>query len=212
MPIAKNNVSWAEAPEINFWEQGFLPAIVDGIRTTLGHVINYQSVTQQYPEVKPALPLHYRGVHRLNRDDVGNVKCVACYMCSTACPANCITIVAQDAPSDWVNRDKFPQSFVLDELRCIYCGMCEEACPCDAIELTHIYDLTGFSRSDLMFDKERLLDVYDQTKDDRTDPVRTRRGRLGVASEFVSLPTVGPATEPDSRDRASKVGSPGKVQ
>ena len=58
-----------------------------------------------------------------------------------------------------------PQSFTIDELRCIYCGMCEEACPVDAIELTSLYDLTGKSREEMIFDKEKLLSVYDQTKD-----------------------------------------------
>ena len=77
------------------------------------------------------MPPNYRGVHRLNRDEQGRVKCVACYMCSTACPARCIDIVA--APSPWPDREKYPEAFVIDELRCIYCGMCEEACPVDAI-------------------------------------------------------------------------------
>ncbi|MFM7923542.1 MAG: NuoI/complex I 23 kDa subunit family protein, partial [Planctomycetaceae bacterium] len=140
--------------------------------------------TQQFPEVKPELPLHYRGVHRLNRDEKDRVKCVACMMCATACPARCITIEAQAAPPEWPDRDKFPKSFVLDELRCIYCGMCEQACPVDAIELTTLFDLTGMSREDMMFDKEKLLSVFDHTVAAGTDPVRTRAGRLGVASEL----------------------------
>ena len=84
---------------------------------------------------------------------------------------------------------------MLDELRCIYCGMCEEACPVDAIELTHIYDLTATSREEMMFDKEKLLEVYDETKDNPKDPVRTGRGRLGPASEFGTLPALSPATD-----------------
>ena len=43
--------------------------------------------------------------------------------------------------------------------------MCEEACPVDAIELTSLFDLTGRSREEMIFDKEKLLSVYDQTKD-----------------------------------------------
>ena len=113
------------------------------------------------PRSEPKLPPNYRGVHRLNRDEQGRVKCVACYMCSTACPAHCIDIVA--APSPWPDREKYPETFVIDELRCIYCGMCEQACPVDAIELTTLYDLTGLSREEMMFDKEKLLSVFDQT-------------------------------------------------
>ena len=162
--------------------------------------------------MKPDLPQHYRGVHRLNRDEQGRVKCVACMLCATACPANCIAIEAAAAPPDWPDRDKFPATFVLDELRCIYCGMCEEACPVDAIELTHIYDLTATSRDEMLFDNEKLLDVYDETKNNPRDPVRTGRGRLGPASEFQDLPTVGPATDggrQGSRRRRPK--SPGAI-
>jgi NADH-quinone oxidoreductase subunit I len=175
MPINPKDVTWLEEPEIGFWEATFLPANAKGLKTTLGHITQYRPVTQQYPEQRPNLPQHYRGVHRLNRDEQGRVKCVACMLCATACPANCIAIEAAPAPPDWPDRDKYPATFVLDELRCIYCGMCEEACPVDAIELTHIYDLTGETREELLFDREKLLAVYDETKDNPRDPVRTGR-------------------------------------
>lgn len=202
---------WVEEPEIGFWEATYVPAIIQGLKTTLKHVLDRQTVTEEYPEVKPDLPLHYRGVHRLNRDEKDRVKCVACMLCATACPARCITIEAAPAPPEWPDRDKFPQSFVLDELRCIYCGMCEEACPVDAIELTHIYDLTGEHRSDLMYDREKLLSVYDETRSNPRDPVRTKRGILGPAADFQGLPTLGPATSVAGADRSAREGSSGVI-
>jgi NADH-quinone oxidoreductase subunit I len=211
MPINPKDVVWIEEPEIGFWEATFLPAIVKGLRTTLGHITQYRPVTQQYPEQLPELPTHYRGLHRLNRDEQGRVKCVACMLCATACPANCIAIEAAAAPPHWPDRDKFPAEFVIDELRCIYCGMCEEACPVDAIELTHIYDITAEMREEMIFNKEKLLDIYDQTKDHPKDPVRTGRGRLGPASEFTDLPTLGPATPVARDDRSAGAGSPGVI-
>jgi len=207
----KKTITWVEEPEMGFWESTFVPAILKGLKTTLKHVTDRKTVTQQYPEVKPDLPLHYRGVHRLNRDEKDRVKCVACMMCATACPANCISIEAQAAPPEWPDRDKFPKSFVLDELRCIYCGMCEEACPVDAIELTHIYDLTGETRDALLFDMDKLLSVYDKTKDNPRDPVRTKRGILGPAAEFGSLPTLGPATSVPATERSAKNPTAGVV-
>lgn len=214
MPINAKDVEWVEEPPMNFWETTFLPAVVDGLRATGHHVTHFNPVTQMYPEVESNLPKHYRGVHRLNRDDAGRVKCVACMMCATACPARCIDIVAQEAPKDdpkWVDRDKFPKSFVIDELKCIYCGMCEEACPVDAIEMTHIYDLTGMTRQEMLFDKEKLLSVFDQTKDSGLDPIRTHKGRLGPASDFEKLPTLGPATTVLGDDRSARSSSPGVI-
>jgi NADH-quinone oxidoreductase subunit I len=186
MPIAENDVTWVQNPKFGLLEQLFLPALAAGLATTASHaakaVFGGGAITQRFPEVRPKLPAIYRGVHRLNRDEDGRVKCVACYMCSTACPAHCIDIVA--APSPWPDREKYPETFVIDELRCIYCGMCEQACPVDAIELTTLADLTGMSREEMMFDKEKLLSVFDQTVKMGTDPVRTTRGRLGPASEL----------------------------
>ena len=180
MPIDGRDVRWVEEPRMNLFERLYFPAIAVGLGTTLSHLFK-PKVTVQFPEERPEMPPNYRGVHRLNRDEQGRVKCVACYMCSTACPAHCIDIVA--APSPWPDREKYPEMFVIDELRCIYCGMCEEACPCDAIELTSLFDLTGLSREEMMFDKEKLLSVFDETVKDGSDPIRTKRGRLSIASE-----------------------------
>lgn len=180
MPIQEHEVRWVAEPKLSILDRLYLPAIAEGLETTLSHSLRPR-VTRQFPEERPQPPASFRGVHRLNRDEEGRVKCVACYLCATACPAHCIDIVA--APSPWPDREKYPETFVIDELRCIYCGMCEEACPVDAIELTTLFDLTGASRQEMFFDKEKLLSVFDQTVARGTDPVRTHRGPLGPASE-----------------------------
>ncbi len=185
-PIGSNDVNWVSAPTIGFWEATFLPAIVQGLKTTIRHVIEHKPITEQFPEEKPTLPPTYRGVHRLNRDEQGRVKCVACFLCATACPAHCIEIVA--APSPWPDRDKFPEIFVIDELKCIGCGMCEEACPVDAIEMTSLYDIFGMTRQEMLYDREKLLSVYDETIKLAVDPIRTQRGELGPASGILSPP------------------------
>lgn len=186
MPINEKDVQWIEEPQMGFWEATYLPAIAKGLKTTVKHVLRQETVTQEYPEVKPQLPQNYRGVHRLNRDEQGRVKCVACFLCATACPAHCIDIVA--APSPWPDRDKYPDTFVIDELKCINCGMCEEACPVDAIEMTSVFDVAGESREAMLYDKEKLLSMYDQTVKSGVDPVRTGRGQLGPASKILEAP------------------------
>jgi NADH-quinone oxidoreductase subunit I len=183
MVTMEKDVRFIEEPKVGFWEKLYFPAILAGLGTTAKHMTKTPK-TESYPEQEPTLPPNYRGVHRLNRDTEGRVKCVACYMCATACPANCIDIVAAPAPEAWTDREKYPALFCIDELRCIYCGMCEEACPVDAIELTTMYDLTGLSREQMIFDKEKLLSVFDKTVAMGTDPVRSSGSKLGPAAEL----------------------------
>ncbi|MCC6123730.1 MAG: NADH-quinone oxidoreductase subunit I [Pirellulales bacterium] len=165
-------IRWVKEPALGMAGKSYLLLFVQGLATTLKHLVSRKK-TVQSPEERHEIPdpIIYRGVHRLNRDEQGRVKCVACFLCATACPAHCIDIVAAESP--WPDREKYPQSFTIDELRCIYCGLCEEACPVDAIELTSLYDLSGKSREEMIFDKQKLLSIYDQTKD--AEPTRTER-------------------------------------
>ena len=89
--------------------------------------------TVQYPEEKVTYPERFRGLHRLTLRDDGDVRCVACMLCPTVCPANCITIVPEESDSKGI--EKRPAIFEIDELRCVVCGLCVEACPCDAIRM-----------------------------------------------------------------------------
>ena len=162
-----------EEPKLSLTDTFYVPQVLIGLGTTMKHMFKVLGGTDrviQYPEERREdmnvedggmLLRTYRGVRRLNKDEEGRVKCVACFMCSTACPARCIHIEAAESP--WDDREKYPQKFDIDELRCIYCGMCEEACPCDAIELTHEYDIVGLSRQEMIFDKSKLLKIYDET-------------------------------------------------
>lgn len=175
MPDWKDkDVIFLREPKLTPAERTYLPQILAGLRTTLRHIFR-RKFTLQYPEQKRRMRVeNYRGIHRLNRDEKGRVACVACYMCPSICPAQCIYVVAGESP--WPDREKYPIRFEIDELRCIFCGMCEEACPVDAIELTSLYDLSGKSREEMIFDKEKLLSVYDQTKD--AEPMRSKREPL----------------------------------
>ena len=148
-------------PDLTGLERTYIPQILTGMGVTLRHLFG-KKMTVQYPEQKRVqyIPT-YRGLHRLNRDEQDRVACVACFMCATACPADCIHIEGGESP--WEDREKYPVKFEIDELRCIYCGMCEEACPVDAIELTPEYDLVGRTRDEMIFDKEKLLEVFDRT-------------------------------------------------
>jgi len=163
-----------DEPKLSLTDTFYIPQVLKGLGTTMKHmfavVVKGQDRVISYPEERREdLTIEqgginsrtYRGVHRLNKDEEGRVKCVACFMCSTACPARCIHIEAGESP--WEDREKYPVKFDIDELRCIYCGMCEEACPVDAIELTGTYDMVGLTRQEMIFDKSKLLRMYDET-------------------------------------------------
>ena len=99
-------------------QQAFLPALVEGLRVTSRHFFENvigrkNTVTVQYPDELVHYPERYRGLHRLMKRDDGSVRCVACMCCSTACPANCITIVADETGAS--ETEKRPAVFEIDE-------------------------------------------------------------------------------------------------
>ena len=165
-----------QQPKLNWIEKFYLLQIFKGLWITLRYLFK-RKVTVLYPEEKIPVRWGYRGLHRLNKDHRGNVKCVACFMCSTICPAECIEIVAGEAPfGDY--REKYPVSFRIDELECIFCGMCEEACPELAIQLTPTYEMSEYRREDFVMQKEELLAVQEFWTLPRHSKVRPQRRLL----------------------------------
>jgi NADH-quinone oxidoreductase subunit I len=133
---SKADVIGVERPR-GFGQQAFIPAMVKGLGVSMRHFFDNvatrkEVVTIEYPEQQAHKPERYRGLHRLMKREDGAVRCVACQCCSTACPAHCITIVAEETGNA---NEKRPAVFEIDELRCIVCGLCVEACPCDAIRM-----------------------------------------------------------------------------
>ena len=145
----------------SFLENIYLVEVVRGLAVTIRHLVanilhTDDMPTMQYPEEKRVYGERFRGRHRLMKREDGSPRCVACQMCSTYCPADCITIVAAEHPDPTI--EKYPASFDIDLLRCVYCGLCEEACPCDAIRLdTGIYEIAADSRAKFVVGKELLL-------------------------------------------------------
>lgn len=108
-----------------------------------------------YPEVRRKYSPRFRGLQILTVKDNGDIRCTACMLCATNCPAECIHITAAEHPDPRV--EKFPKEFNIDMLRCVFCGMCEEACPVDAIRMGSNYELASFDRNDFIFTKEDLV-------------------------------------------------------
>ncbi|MBN1959861.1 MAG: NADH-quinone oxidoreductase subunit I [Deltaproteobacteria bacterium] len=153
-----------ERTKMSAYERLYLPEVFRGLGVTLKHLFhnlfgNHKTrplQTVRYPEQKLNYPERFRGQHRLLRRDNGSTRCVACYLCATACPAYCIHIVAGEAKDPKI--EKYPTSFTIDMLRCIYCGLCVEACPEDAIRMdTGIHTKPFLARSDAVMGHLELL-------------------------------------------------------
>ncbi len=115
-----------------------------------------KSETLEWPEQPATYGDRFKGRHFLTRRDDGQIRCTACFLCSTACPADCIYIEAGQHPDN--NIEKFPVRFEIDILRCVFCGFCEEACPVDAIRLGPEYVMTGLAEEKWVYTKDFLTD------------------------------------------------------
>jgi NADH-quinone oxidoreductase subunit I len=110
-------------------------------------------ITIQYPEEKVRLAPRWRGRIILARDPDGEERCVACHLCSAACPVDCIALQATE---DEHGR-RYPEFFRINMSRCILCGFCEEACPTYAIQLTPDFEMSELERQEMVYEKEDLL-------------------------------------------------------
>jgi NADH-quinone oxidoreductase subunit I len=162
------------APKLTLAERFYLPQVVGGLAVTTRHFVRNLTihtlhlfglardrkgaVTVQYPEERKVYTEGYRGSHRLTLKPDGSVRCTACFLCATACPAKCINIEAGEHPDPEV--EKYPVRYEIDTLQCIYCGMCVEACPCDAIRMdTYVHPrLWGYRREDFIEPKTTLME------------------------------------------------------
>jgi NADH-quinone oxidoreductase subunit I len=160
-------------PSLTRAERLYLPQILGGLAVTTRHFVRnltlhtlhvfgmakdrLASVTVQYPEERKVYTEGYRGAHRLTLKPDESVRCTACFLCATACPAKCIHIEAGEHPDPEV--EKYPVRYEIDTLQCIYCGMCVEACPCDAIRMdTNVHPrIWGYERTDFVESKQVLM-------------------------------------------------------
>ena len=136
--------------------------------------------------VKPQITVHYprqvvdnistfRGPLELvpRPNEPGKPKCIACMMCVSACPSNCLKVVMKKPPKPTPEEleaqkeaeargekikkpPKEPASFIYDYTLCSLCGSCVDACPAKSLRFsTNEAYLAGPDRTAYVYD---LLD------------------------------------------------------
>ncbi len=141
----------------------FLPGILSGMGLTFSKLFwnlvtyvggNRRIPTLNYPEEKYEYSPRFKGNHVLTVKKDGSLRCTACMLCATNCPADCITIVAAEHNDPTV--EKYPISYQIDVLRCVFCGFCEEACPVDAIRMGPEWQTPGLNGASFNYDIMQL--------------------------------------------------------
>ncbi len=140
-----------------------IQGIAKGMSITFGEMFKPTEV-ENYPDGPgpnkgAVLQERFRGAHILQRDENGLEKCVACYLCAAACPANCIYIEAAEntAEKRISSAERYAKVYNIDYNRCIFCGYCVEACPTDAITHGHGFELASLNAGTLVMRKEDML-------------------------------------------------------
>ena len=140
-----------------------LAGIAKGMSITFGEIFRPTEV-ENYPDGPGPLrgavfQQRFRGKHVLQRDENGLEKCVACFLCAAACPANCIFIEAAENTEEQriSSSERYAKVYNIDYNRCIFCGFCVEACPTDAITHGHGFEIASYNTATLVKRKEQML-------------------------------------------------------
>ncbi|MEJ2208179.1 MAG: NADH-quinone oxidoreductase subunit NuoI [Anaerolineae bacterium] len=136
------------------------------ILRAMGLTLRYfftRPVTVQYPKEPVQVYPRFRGRHELRRYEEGPFegleRCIGCSLCAAYCPTQCIYVQAAEN-KDGVQRspgERYAAVYEINMLRCMFCGYCEEACPTGAIVLRREFALAGYSRQELIYTQDRLL-------------------------------------------------------
>lgn len=140
------------AAQTMFWTE-----LLRGFGVTLGMIFK-EPATINYPFEKGPLSPRFKGEHALRRYPSGEERCIACKLCEAICPAQAITIEAEER----CDGSRRTTRYDIDMTKCIYCGFCQEACPVDAIVEGPNFEYATTSHEELLYNKEKLLSNGDK--------------------------------------------------
>lgn len=100
--------------------------------------------TVQYPEERlPLGPLFRGGTLDLNVE-----KCIACGLCSMACPNHAIDLATDKNEAGKKVLTRYVHTIPV----CMFCNYCIEVCPTKAITWTRDYEMSCLHREELTID------------------------------------------------------------
>jgi NADH-quinone oxidoreductase subunit I len=149
------------------------------------------------------------------------MRCVACKICETDCPPQCIYIVMdRDEKGKPLQR---PKVFDIDISVCMQCQICVEVCPFDAIKMDNDYEKSQYGRFDDLV--EHLPDLlksneyYNQIKPDEAkavdaklkadaDKKAKKAAPAAKAAPAPAKPVAAPAPKPSAAPVVGKIVIP----
>jgi NADH-quinone oxidoreductase subunit I len=144
---------------INRAVDGF-KAIRQGLSTVFLHTFK-EPITKNYPDEMPTLSPHFRGRLALTvNPESGDHLCISCRQCERVCPDKCIKITS--AKSAETNKLELI-NFEIDHGLCMFCGLCTEVCPTNCIINTNDFEMSEYSRADLIYDLKKLTLSQDES-------------------------------------------------
>jgi NADH-quinone oxidoreductase chain I len=124
--------------------------IAKGLTVTIKHLLRHPTVSQ-YPEQRLNISRRFRGNELIWNQE----KCTGCGTCAKTCPQGAIEIVTS---TDLAENKYAVEKYQVDTGYCIQCGLCVEACPYEALYLSYNFECAKYRRSELIQDKEAMLE------------------------------------------------------
>src|ERR1700761_454124 len=88
---------------------------------SISKLMRINRYTIYYPFEKGPISPRFRGEHALRRYPTGEERCIACKLCEAICPAEAITIEAEER----ADGSRRTTRYDIDMTKCIYCGFCQ---------------------------------------------------------------------------------------